>query len=34
VLTGEMLGSLRCDCGDQLAMAMQPVAQEGRGLVI
>jgi 3,4-dihydroxy 2-butanone 4-phosphate synthase / GTP cyclohydrolase II len=32
--TGEMLGSLRCDCGDQLAMAMQTVAQEGRGLVI
>jgi 3,4-dihydroxy 2-butanone 4-phosphate synthase / GTP cyclohydrolase II len=32
--TGEMLGSLRCDCGDQLAMAMQAIAQEGRGLVI
>jgi 3,4-dihydroxy 2-butanone 4-phosphate synthase / GTP cyclohydrolase II len=31
--TGEMLGSLRCDCGDQLAMAMQGVADEGRGLV-
>ena len=32
--TGEMLGSLRCDCHDQLEMAMQAVAQEGRGLVI
>src|SRR5438309_3629598 len=32
--TGEMLGSLRCDCGDQLAMAMQAIAEEGHGLVI
>jgi GTP cyclohydrolase II len=32
--TGEVLGSLRCDCGDQLAMAMQAIADEGRGLVI
>src|SRR6267154_1599616 len=32
--TGEALGSLRCDCGDQLAMALQAVADEGRGLVI
>jgi 3,4-dihydroxy 2-butanone 4-phosphate synthase/GTP cyclohydrolase II len=32
--TGEMLGSLRCDCGDQLTMAMQAIAEEGRGLVI
>ena len=32
--TGEALGSLRCDCGDQLAMAMQAIADEGRGLVI
>jgi GTP cyclohydrolase II len=32
--TGEMLGSLRCDCRDQLEMAMQAIAQEGRGLVI
>ena len=32
--TGETLGSLRCDCGDQLAMALQAVADEGRGLVI
>jgi GTP cyclohydrolase II len=32
--TGEVLGSLRCDCRDQLEMAMQAIAQEGRGLVI
>ena len=32
--TGEMLGSLRCDCRDQLEMAMQAIAKEGRGLVI
>jgi 3,4-dihydroxy-2-butanone 4-phosphate synthase/GTP cyclohydrolase II len=33
-LTGEILGSLRCDCGDQLAAAMQAIAEEGCGLVI
>jgi GTP cyclohydrolase II len=33
-LTGEVLGSLRCDCHDQLEMAMQAIAKEGRGLVI
>src|SRR4029077_3690078 len=33
-LTGEMLGSLRCDCRDQLEMAMQAIAKEGRGLLI
>ena len=32
--TGEALGSLRCDCADQLTIAMQAIAQEGRGLVI
>jgi GTP cyclohydrolase II len=32
--TGEALGSLRCDCRDQLEMAMQAIADEGRGLVI
>ena len=32
--TGEVLGSLRCDCHDQLEMAMQAIAAEGRGLVI
>src|SRR5947199_7506494 len=32
--TGEVLGSLRCDCRDQLETAMQAIAKEGRGLVI
>jgi len=32
--TGELLGSLRCDCHDQLEMAMQAIAQEGRGLLV
>src|SRR5215467_15118307 len=33
-LTGEVFGSMRCDCGGQLEFAMQAIAQEGRGLVI
>jgi 3,4-dihydroxy-2-butanone 4-phosphate synthase/GTP cyclohydrolase II len=33
-LTGEVLGSLRCDCNDQLNLAMQAIAVEGRGLLI
>src|SRR6201991_1426087 len=32
--TGEVLGSLRCDCHDQLEMAMQAIAEEGGGLLI
>ena len=32
--TGEMLGSLRCDCGGQFEMAMRAIAEEGRGLLI
>jgi len=32
--TGEALGSLRCDCCDQLSMALRAIAEEGRGLVI
>jgi len=32
--TGEVFGSMRCDCGGQLDLAMQAIAQEGRGLVI
>jgi 3,4-dihydroxy 2-butanone 4-phosphate synthase/GTP cyclohydrolase II len=32
--TGEVLGSLRCDCNDQLQIAMRAIAAEGRGLVI
>jgi GTP cyclohydrolase II len=33
-VTGEVFGSLRCDCGGQLSLAMQAIAREGRGLVI
>jgi GTP cyclohydrolase II len=33
-LTGEVFGSLRCDCGGQFKLAMQAIAREGRGLVI
>jgi GTP cyclohydrolase II len=32
--TGEILGSLRCDCRDQLEIAMETIAMEGCGLVI
>jgi 3,4-dihydroxy 2-butanone 4-phosphate synthase / GTP cyclohydrolase II len=33
-LTGDVFGSLRCDCGDQLHLAMKMVADEGRGVVV
>jgi 3,4-dihydroxy 2-butanone 4-phosphate synthase/GTP cyclohydrolase II len=33
-LTGDVLGSLRCDCGPQLQAALQTVADEGRGVVV
>jgi len=33
-LTSEALGSLRCDCAEQLTIAMQAISEEGRGLVI
>ncbi len=32
--TGDVLGSLRCDCGEQLALAMQMIAAEERGAII
>jgi 3,4-dihydroxy 2-butanone 4-phosphate synthase/GTP cyclohydrolase II len=32
--TGDILGSLRCDCGDQLHAAMQLVQKEGRGAIL
>ena len=32
--TGDILGSLRCDCGEQLHKAMQMVEKEGKGVVI
>ncbi|MBQ9179215.1 MAG: GTP cyclohydrolase II, partial [Firmicutes bacterium] len=33
-LTGDSFGSMRCDCGDQLARAMQQVEKEGRGIIL
>ncbi len=33
-LTGDVLHSLRCDCGRQLARAMELIAREGRGVVL
>jgi GTP cyclohydrolase II len=33
-LTGEVLGSLKCDCGAQLERALESVALAGRGLVV
>ena len=33
-MTGDILGSLRCDCGDQLHNAMKIVQKEGKGLVL
>jgi GTP cyclohydrolase II len=33
-LTGDALGSLRCDCGVQLRSALRTVAAEGRGVVL
>ncbi len=32
--TGDILGSLRCDCGDQLACALQMVEKEGKGIIL
>ena len=33
-VTGDVFGSLRCDCGDQIALAMQSIAQEERGVFL
>ena len=33
-LTGDTFGSLRCDCGQQLASAMNRIEKEGRGIVL
>ena len=33
-MTGDIFGSLRCDCGDQLHKAMQIIEHEGNGVVI
>lgn len=33
-LTGDAFGSLKCDCGDQLAAAMKKISEEGRGVLL
>jgi len=33
-LTGDAMGSLRCDCGPQLATAQQMIAKEGKGAIL
>ena len=33
-VTGDIFGSARCDCGDQLAAAMAQIEREGRGIVL
>lgn len=33
-LTGDVFGSLRCDCGNQLHRAMEMIHQEGRGVIL
>ncbi len=33
-LTGDVFGSLRCDCGDQLARAMERIEEEGQGVLL
>jgi 3,4-dihydroxy 2-butanone 4-phosphate synthase/GTP cyclohydrolase II len=33
-LTGDVFGSLRCDCGSQLDQAMRQIAAEGRGVLV
>ncbi|HET9671408.1 MAG TPA: bifunctional 3,4-dihydroxy-2-butanone-4-phosphate synthase/GTP cyclohydrolase II [Actinomycetota bacterium] len=33
-LTGDVFGSLRCDCGDQLDRAMELIGREGRGVIL
>lgn len=33
-LTGDVFGSCRCDCGEQLAAAMEKIAKEGRGILV
>ena len=33
-LTGDVFESLRCDCGDQIRLAMQKISEEGRGVFL
>ena len=33
-MTGDIFGSMRCECGEQLHKAMQMIEQEGRGIIV
>jgi len=33
-VTGDVFGSLRCDCGEQVDLALQTIAEEGRGVLL
>jgi 3,4-dihydroxy 2-butanone 4-phosphate synthase/GTP cyclohydrolase II len=33
-LTGDIFGSARCDCGDQLSMSMEMIEKAGRGVLV
>ncbi len=33
-VTGDVFGSRRCDCGEQLRLAMERIAEEGRGVIV
>jgi 3,4-dihydroxy 2-butanone 4-phosphate synthase/GTP cyclohydrolase II len=33
-LTGDVFGSQRCDCGEQLATAMERIGREGKGAIV
>ncbi len=33
-LTGDVFGSLRCDCGEQMALALQAIQKEGKGVFL
>lgn len=33
-LTGDVFGSMRCDCGEQLRLAMDTISREGRGVIV
>jgi 3,4-dihydroxy 2-butanone 4-phosphate synthase/GTP cyclohydrolase II len=33
-LTGDVFGSLRCDCGEQISLSLEAIAREGRGVLL
>src|SRR6185312_13759966 len=33
-LTGDVFGSRRCDCGEQLELALERIGEEGRGVLV